>query len=372
MSVDILTGYSYSEDPQTIIREAASGFTEDPGTILYFSPVSVFEKLTQAISLRFPNSRTYGVSTYYSFFEGRNNGSGYGAGTVIIGFGDSFDCSGGVIEDIKMHPVEFAPAIDKELHKVPEENTVCLTFTTAFYGAEELVLDTIASVIGNRDIHVAGSSSGNEKWERTTFVSYNGRVFSSASIFLFVHNRNGRIAVLKQDMFVPMRAEFRATSVDIRKHIIYELDGKPAAAELAKQLHYELYELNEHLHDYGLGRKVGKTLYTTDILKITREKGLEMLAAVYGGMKLCLLERGKYDKCLSNMVAGIRKKIPTPRFMLYVNCISLTTYYQNIGWMDIFTAGLGTLAPAFAGISGYGEQLDRVNINKTLMGIAFE
>ena len=278
--LDIVTGYSYSEDPQTLIGEAVSAFGKDPGTVLFFSPVSVFTELTELLRRRFPDSRVFGASTNYSFFGNRKNSAEYGAGTVVIGFGESFDCSGGVIEEIKMHPIEFAPAVDKALHEIEEENTVCLSFTTAFFGAEELVLDTISSVIGSRNIHIAGSSCGNENWERATFVSYNGRVFSSASIFLFIHNKNGRIFALKQDMFVPRRMEFRATSVDVPRRVILELDGKPAAAELARQLHYELYELSEHLSDYGLGRKVGRTTYTTEINRITREKGLEMLSTV--------------------------------------------------------------------------------------------
>ena len=370
--MSIVTGHSYSEDPKTIIREATSAISGEPGTILFFSPVSVFDKLTRELSLRFPKSHIFGASTRYSFFEGRKCSEEYGPGTVITTFGDSFECSGGVIEDLKMHPIEYAPAVERALREVKEENTVCLEFTTPFFGAEELVLDTLSEVIGDRDIHIVGSSCGNEKLERVSYVSYDGRVYSSAAIFLFVHNKNGRIHVVKQDLFVPMRAEFRATSVDVRKRIIYEFDGKPAASELAKMLHYELYELGDHILDYGIGRKVGDIVYATEVSKITREKGLEMHAAVFGGARLCLLERGKHENCLADMFASVRKVIPHPRFMMYINCMSLTGYYQKIGWTNVFTAGLGTLAPAFTGMSGFGEQLDKVNFNKTLMGIAFE
>ncbi|MBP5331437.1 MAG: hypothetical protein J6Y89_06265 [Lachnospiraceae bacterium] len=370
--MDLVTGHSYSKDPSVIVDEATADFSDNPGTILYFSPSSVFEELTAQLSQKYPNVPSYGATTSYSFFEGRRCTEEYGIGTVIVAFGDSFECSGGVIEEILMHPIEFAPVIERSMNEVEQENTVCLTLTTAFFGAEELVLDTLASVIGDRPIHVAGSSCGNETNDRITYVACNGTVYSSASVFLFIHNKCGRVEVIKQDMFVPMRTEFRATSVDVRKRIIHELDGKPAAVQMAKNLHYELYELNEHLLDYGLGRRVGDVVYTTEIMGITRNKGLEMLAGVYGGTRLCLLERGKHDSCLADMVAAVRQRIPQPRFMLYINCISLTKYYKEINWTSVFCAGLGTLAPQFAGISGYGEQLDRININKTLLGIAFE
>ena len=371
-AMDVVTGHNYSEDPMVIIDEATADFCEDPGTILYFSSASVFNDLTALIRQKYPNTNSFGATTSYSFFEDRKCSEEYGTATVIIGFGDTFDCSGGVIEEINMHPIEFAPAVERCMNEVEEENTVCLTFTTAFFGAEELVLDTLASVIGNKPIHVAGSSCGNEGKDRVTYVAHNGLVYSSASIFIFVHNKCGRVGVIKQDMFKPMRMEFRATSVDVRKRIIYELDGKPAAVQLAKSLHYELYEIGDHLADYGLGRRVGDVTYTTEFAGITRNKGVEMLAAVYGGTRVCLLERGKYDKCLVEMIDAVRKKIAKPRLMIYVNCISLTNFYKEINWMGVFSAGLATLAPKFAGISGYGEQLDRTNINKTIVGIAFE
>ena len=372
LGMDIVTGYSYSEDPKAIVSEATASFGVHPGTILYFSPASVFEGLTRELADKYPHEQLFGATTNYSFFADIKCSEEYGAGTVIVAFGDSFDCSGGVIEEIIMHPIEFAPVVARCMNEVEEENTVCLTFTTAFFGAEELVLDTLASVIGDRKIHVAGSSCANEKYDRVTYVAHNGIIYSSASIFLFVHNRKGRISVVKQDLFVPMRAEFRATSVDVRKRIVYELDGKPAASEMARHLHYELYELDEHLADYGLGRKIGDELYMTELVKITKEKGLEVLASVFGGTRVCIVERGRYERCLTDMIATIRKEIPQPRFMIYVNCISLTKYYRKINWISVFSAGLGTLAPEFAGISGFGEQLDRNNINKTLVGIAFE
>ena len=370
--MDLITGHSYSEDPFTIMNEATSEFMGNPGTILFFSPVSVFPVLNELLCERFPNTRIFGATTMYSFFENRRIAPDVGTGTVIIGFGDSFECRGGVIEQIDIHPIEYAPTVKRSLEQIEEENTICLSFTTAFFGAEELVLDTLASVIGNRKIPVVGSSCGNLGDDRITYVSYNGEVYSSASLYIFIHNRRGKTVVLKQDMFEPKRTAFTATSVDLKKRIIYELDGEPAALQLAKQLHYELYELGDHLDDYALGRMVGEEIYSTDIGKITKEKGLEVMAAVYGGTRLCLMERSRYNACLSDIVASIRRQIPSPRFVLYINCTSLTKFYDKIKWLNVFSVGMGTIGPVFAGFSGYGEQLGRININKTLLAIAFE
>ena len=370
--MSVVTGYSYSENANEIASEIAQKINNRPNTILFFSPVSVFEELTVKMREFFPESDIYGVTTNYSFFENRKCSTEYGPGTIAIAFGDSFKCVGGVIEEIILHPTEFAPAVKRSAELIPEKNTVCLSFTTAFYGSEELILDTLACAIGDKKIPVAGSSCGNEKWDRTTFVSHNGRVFCAASIYLFVHNKKGRITVLKQDMFVPMRTEFRATSVDVRKRMIYELDGKPAAMQLAKVLHYELYEMWDHLGEYGLGRMIGNEIYTTDFAGITKDKALEMFASVYGGSRLCLLERSKHNACLSDIIAAIRLNNPHPRFVLYINCMSLTKFYQEIKWLNVFSVGMGTLSPCYAGMSGYGEQLGRININKTLMAIAFE
>ena len=371
--MDIKTGHSYASEAGLIVDEATAGFCENPGTILYFSPLKCFDALTGELRSRFPGTQIIGASTNYAFCDNRMQQKNPDCGTVIIGFGDSFDCYAGVIEEVCAHPVKYENRIRECLAKLDtDENTVCLEFTTAFYGGEELVLDTFADALRGHDIPVAGSTCGNEDWNSITCVSCNGKVYHDACVFMFVHNKEGRVAILKQELYEPTRKIFTADSVDIKKRIIYELNGKPAAEVLAKELHYELFELPDHFSEYALGRIVGDKTYSTDFVKITREKGLEMFASVFGGTRLCILERGKYNSCLSNLAANIRRSISEPRLVLYVNCMSLTKFYREINWLDIFNMGLGTASEKYAGISGYGEQLGRIHINKTLLAIAFE
>ena len=371
--MDLKTGHSYSDDARLIVEEATADFSCNPGTILFFSPLKCFDELNVVLSEKYPGTQIIGASTNYSFCDNRMQQKDQSCGTVIVDFGDGFDCFGGVIEEVCEHPVEYIFRVRECLNKLDtDENTVCLEFTTAFYGAEELVLDTFASALEGHDIPVAGSSCGNEDWGNITCVSYNGRVYHNACVFLFVHNRQGRIAILKQELYEPTRKYFTADSVDVKKRVVYELNGQPAAEVLAKELHYELFELPDHFAEYALGRAVGEDIYSTDFVKITREKGLEMFASVFGGTRMCILNRGKYNSCLSNVVAQIRKSIPEPRFVLYINCMSLTKFYRQINWLDVFNMGLGSASEVYAGISGYGEQLGRIHVNKTLVAVAFE
>ena len=58
--------------------------------------------------------------------------------------------------------------------------------------------------------------------------------------------------------------------------------------------------------------------------------------------------------------------------MLVVNCASRKNLFEKEGLTGIFMNTLKDMSPAFFGISGFGEQLNNIHLNQTMVLIAFE
>lgn len=368
--MDIKIGYSYLCDAEGAVGEASKEF-DSPETILFFAPTGMFRQVSAELSRKFPGCTVVGASTHVAFFENRRWDTD--EGITVVGMGKTYECAGGVIEDIRICPIRYADQVAASVKSLKNtENTVCLSFTNAFFSAEELVLDTLAQGIGKAPIPVVGSTCGNADDSSDTLLSFNGQVYSEASVYLFIHNRCGAVAIAKENLYVPTRRTFTVTSADVANRIVYELDGVPAAIALARSLKKTEGALSERISDYPLGLIEGNEINIAEMHRINPDHSIGMFTSVFAGTRLCLMEPRKYNSCLSDMLDDIRKHISKPGWILYINCMSLTRLYREEDWLPVFTAGLGNLDSPFAGISGYGEQLGRVNMNKSFLAVAFE
>ena len=87
---------------------------------------------------------------------------------------------------------------------------------------------------------------------------------------------------------------------------------------------------------------------------------------------LLILEVDDIDRVWSETKSVLSSQIPFPSFTLAVNCASRTKYFENINRFDDFVRVLSSNFGSFAGVSGYGEQLDFVHLNQTLILACFE
>lgn len=371
--MEIKTGYSYQTEAKAAIDEATKEFAQ-PHTLLFFSSVAMFAAVTKELVEKYPTVDVYGATTSTAFFENRSwFGDKNTAGLVVISFGDSFQCCGGVIEEISNRPIIYASRVQDSLkHFESTENTICLTFINAFRGAEELVLDTLNLALDGTNIKVAGSTCGNETNSSKTMISHNGRVYTDAAIYLLIRNLNGRVKIFRENIFNKTKKIVTATKVDVDERIVYEFNGIPAAEALAKSLYVKPEELMNIVGEHPLGRLEGDDINVVEIYGVIENNALKLHSSVFGGTKLTILELGDYSKCLLDFVADIRREVRNPQFVLFINCMSLTKLYKDNGWLPVFGTGIAAAGQCFAGISGYGEQKDRLNLNKSMLAVVFE
>lgn len=367
----VSVGVSNSSDTETAIKEAMVE-VKSPSLVLFFAPVSLFKKLSEALHTKFPSTIVIGTTSAYMYSQ---SGLSYNS-VCIVSFADGIKVSGGVIEEIKRYPMKYAPRVKEAQSVVPHENTVCFEFTTAFSNSEELVLATLNSVCTEFSIPVFGGTAGTNSDETNdcteSYISYNGAVHTDASVFFFIHNVKGRIALIKENIYTATSSAFTATSVDVKNRIISELDGQPVSKVFCSMLHCIPSELPGYLSIYPLGRMVGSDLYISDFNKIYDDGSISWHTRIYNGTRVCLVKPDDYAAITKQTFDKIHAEIKTASFTLLIHCIARTLYYKQIEYLDEYARLCGKNLSPLAGFSSTGEQLGNVHLNQTMIAAVFE
>ncbi len=356
----------YSGDTEKILGQ----ITFEPATVLFFSGEKEFSHYTSLLWERFPGAEVFGVTattvfTADSIEDGR---------FVICVFDRDIECYGGVLEEISRYPDKYAKRVRRCVSRLSDvKNTVCMEFTSAFYGCEELVLDTLNKVLKEWDIPVAGGSTGIKGTPGQNQVSYNGTVYGQAAVFLLLHNRNGRIRLYRENIFYPDRTSFYATAVNIRERRVMEFDDRPAADVLMETFDTDMEGLYEKLPLHPLGRESAGSIYLTDGHEILPDKSVTFYASIYGNTRMVLMNPGDYKKIMRESIEKIQKDTKTPRFCMMINCYSRTQLFRKEGFVGEFRdAYRDVFGNKFFCFTGFGEQLYHTHLNQTLVTVVFE
>lgn len=367
----ILTGLSSASNVDVAVSQVIENF-KTPELIIFFAPVSKFKAVAEKFKNLFSDTTVLGTTSHYMF-----SNNGISENTICaISFEEGIQFGSGVIEEIKRYPLKYAPVVKEQLNKVPKENTICMEFTTALSMSEELVLALYDTVCAPDSIPVFGGSSGMSETEfenkEKSFVSYNGKVYDEASIFVFIHNQKGKIEIFKQNIYKKSSDFFRVTDVDIKNRIVKELDGKPAAEVLAAEIPCVKEELPYYLQIYPVGRVMANGFYISDLNKVLPDGSVSWNSRIYNETRICLVEPDDYKKITNDTIKKVHEKIKDPSFVFMINCLALTVYYKKINYLSEFSDLMGKSFKYFAGFSSTGEQLNDMHLNQTMIMAVFE
>lgn len=361
-------GRSTHQDVQQSINEAI-GELKHPKLILFFSSVRNFDAYTIGIKEKFPNCLVIGSTTFASFCkEGISK-----EGILVLGIEEGIECYGDVLEEVDQYPIKYVPRIEACVESIgTSTNTMCLTFTTGLISCEELVLSTLNSVLNPRQIPIFGGTAGDEGKAEKTLVSYNGKVYEKACIFVLLKNLGGKIHFYQENIYKPTAHHFIATKVDVRNRIVYEYDGKSAASQVAQALGTDLQHLPSYLDSYPMGRMIGNDMYITANKEVVEQKGMAYHARVYKNSQMVLLEPDNYKNVIKQTMERIHQDVPKPSFALVVHCLARSLLFESQGYLDQFAREMGQTLGNYVGFAGYGEQLDHQHFNQTMIIAVFE
>ncbi|MBO4809172.1 MAG: FIST C-terminal domain-containing protein [Lachnospiraceae bacterium] len=368
-----ISALSMSSDAKTAVEEVCAKIdaeVELPVAVIFFSEYDIFEDVARLIRDKYPSALSIGSSTYLNIVNDKHSRTGMSAMAIFSGVEVSF----GTLEEINRHPMNYMKRITEAMEKLEStKDTICLEFTPAFLNSEELVLDTFAKALEDKDIPVVGSSSGCEFGENKAAVALNGEVYENRTVFAFIRNLEGSIKVYKENIYKPTDKFLRVTDIDCAEKRIYEFDDKPAFAAMKEILGVEDDRLMpDAIAKRPIGRIEDGEIFITDVNKIHEDGSLTYLTRVYNMTKVAILELDDVKKVWNETAKACKKLIKKPEFTLVVNCGGRCKTFEEMKLIDSFTEILSEKYGTFVTVSGFGEQLNDTHFNQTMLLIMFE
>ena len=350
-----------------------SGNGGQPKLIVFSSDFDNFMLYSGAFREKFPVSQIIGTT---SFFNCSREGHAE-RGLVAMAIYSGIDCAGGVLEECGRCPVRYIGEAETaiSLLGLSDEDAgrmCCFEFTSAYGNCEELAIDTLHRAAGDVEIPLIGSSAGVKKGTSRSFVSLNGRVYTDACVFMYLRNTRGRISLIRGNTYRHTGHFFQATNVDCEKRTVYEFNGRTAGAYLSSLINVEIPVLKRDLTFHPIGRIYDDNIYITDAEKIDEDMSMTFYSHIYNYSRLVLLEPDDANKVMRQFIQRLEAIGYTPSFSIAVNCFFDYGVFDSKGFSDEFVKCIGGKCGDYIGVSGCGEQIDNMHVNKTMLLAAFE
>lgn len=354
---------AYSEiQNQLDVHEAA------PKLIIVFSESEMLWFFAQKLQAKYPDALIIGSSTYVNY-----NSEGYShCGASVMAINSDIEVSGGLLFDIDRHPAMYKAHIKNALEKLSSyENTACLEFMTAFGKGEELVLDTFEEALDGTGIMLAGGSAGCALESKETFVAFGKDIYKNTCAFVFIHNLHGKVCFYRENIFKPTAFRFTATQADCEERTVMEYDGEIAAEILSRTLNVPEEKLKEALQLHPMGRIADGGINITEVDEVFEDGSISYFATIYNHTKMLLLETDDIKRVWNETLHRVKNDIENPSFTISINCLSRSKLFEKENTFGEFVNVLRNYGK-FTGLSGYGEQLNFIHLNQTMVLLVFE
>jgi len=363
-----LTSSSVNEEAYSEIQTQLDVNEASPKLIIVFSETDMLWYFAQKLQSRYPNALVIGASTYVNY-----NSEGYShCGASVMAINSGIEVSGGLLFDADRHPAMYKAHIKNALDKLSSyENTCCLEFMTAFGKGEELVLDTFEEALDGTGIMVAGGSAGCSSERKETLVAFGKDIYKQTCAFVFIHNLEGKIGFYRENIFKPTSYKFTATHADCEDRTVMEYNGEPAAEILSRALNVSVDKLKEALELHPMGRIADGGINITEADEVYPDGSISYYATIYNHTKMLLLETDDIKRVWYETVQRVKNDFEKPSFTISINCLSRSKLFEKQNSFGEFVNILRNYGK-FVGLSGYGEQLNFIHLNQTMILLVFE
>ncbi|MCR5590718.1 MAG: hypothetical protein K6F73_04235 [Lachnospiraceae bacterium] len=356
--------------PQILEQLTENGELIKPVLVLFTSDNANFGWYSRMLSNSFPDASVIGMTSDV-FFSGKGTGR---AGLSVLAVTSGISVSTGVLFEASRYPKHSSDSIIQAFEKIEKENTICLEFNASPGNCEELVMDTFAEIMDGADVPIFGASASTaENPDRPSSVSLNGILYMDACVFAFIHNENGRIGIIKENMFTPTEHFFTATDVDCDARKVYEFDHKSAAGVVASAMQIHEEELRTSSFFHPLGRMADGDMSVIAVRDQFPDGSMSFFSRIYNQTRVTLLKPIEpVEDVWESTASSVHGLIPDLSFAIIVNCVSRTRYFMETGKMRDFNDFLAKEYGDFIGFSGHGEQYDYRHLNQIMLIAAFE
>jgi len=373
--MEVLEGSSLATDADHAVAEAVGAWppASAPDLILVFSsPVRPAATVARALAARFPAAQVVGCTTAGEHLSGAHSNGGL----VVTGIASpKLRWSTALIEDLAtVDEAGVRAVVDGLFARLGVDRAsfdprryFCLFFVDGLSGAEERVTPLVADALDG--ISLIGGSAGDDLAFRHTEVICGDRAVGGAAVLALCETALA-FQIIKHQHFVTTARSLAITKADVAGRRVYEIDGQPAAVAYARALGVPRDQLSDALtFENPLAFQFQHQLYVRSIQKIHDDHSISFYCAIEEGM---VVDIGGHEELVPALAAELSNAAGARPFDLVIgsNCIlrALETDGRKAH------GEVGGLFQKFSkhmiGFDTYGEQLDGLHINQTLVALA--
>ncbi|OWR29808.1 hypothetical protein CDO73_11995 [Saccharibacillus sp. O23] len=374
MHMEIKSFLTTNTDTTQAFQEIRAKLSPQAKAVIFFaSTVYDFQALSTLFRDAFPNAEVLGLTTV-----GELGPNGFSEKSLsAMSFAGALKAKGVLIEDIVKYPMFYRDRLVDASRQVgidggsaaPEREGLGLVFPNGLVGAEEKMLSVVNSVFVREGFPLFGGTAGDDaKFERTQ-VSYQGQVSHTGGLVLFV-KPDTAFHIAKENIFAPTGKTMKITKADPGARIVHEFNGRPAAAEYARLLGASAGELSRYFMTNPLGRVVNEEVYIASPFDVLPDGSVKFYCQLFEGMTVDVLSPKDPVTTIRQTLDTFRGRFARLDGVLAINCILRKFQFHNEKLFPALNGHLEKL-PNLGGFCSYGEQLNRTQLNQTLVLLGF-
>ncbi|MCC6645315.1 MAG: FIST C-terminal domain-containing protein [Polyangiaceae bacterium] len=375
--MQVFQGKSHDADARRAVAEATAGFQlggATPDLVLVFASTAQDpDALATALTERFPGAKVVGCTTAGEILD-----AGHAKGAVVVSaiVSPSVRWAVRAVEDLGALDEARAERVADELFAelgttrdaADPARTFCLTLIDGLSMKEEHVVSTMADALGG--LPLLGGSAGDDLAFRQTRVFVDGQARSGVAVFVLAQSALP-FEIIKHQHYKATDRTVVITKADVANRRVYEMDGYPALEAYARALGLppeavdgDVCFMNPLLFVYG-----GEN-YVRSIQRVEPDGSIVFYCGVEEGMVLSLGGHEEMVGALDRDLAGVSAAAGKADLFIACNCILRALETDKRALFDDLGGVLAKTAHHVIGFDTYGEQLNGLHINQTLVGVA--
>jgi hypothetical protein len=376
--MESLRGRSFASDAREAVVEATASFAgTSPDLLLAFAstrqdPSKVHAELRE----RFPKATIAGCTTTGELMDGEHAN---GSLTVAALFTPNTRWSVQIIsplsafeDGLARSAVEAAAReLEIDVTQVDPRELVGILLSDGLSCKEESVAAAVAEAL--EGVPLVGGSAGDDCAFRCTEVIGPQGSATDAALLVVGHGPAGFYRIVKHQHFTRRAVSMAVTKADPKTRRVYEIDGILAVDAYAKALGLTRENLTQEASFLNpVLVNIQGQLYVRSVQTINDDGSLTFYCAVDEGWLLDIAGHDEMVPALEHDLAALADGKEPPALLLGFNCILRALEAEKRGLHEEVGALVRNFAPASVGFDTYGEVLNGLHINQTLVAIGFD
>lgn len=375
--MEVFQGSSRRTDPGAAVAEALEGWTlgaRKPDLILAFASTRQDpDALSRALRERFPEALIAGCSTAGELIDGAHlNGS------VVVSaiVSPEIRWAAVIAEDLGSFDAarardlsdELLRALDLTRDRLDTRRHFCLTFIDGLSMKEEGVVSLMADAL--EGVPLLGGSAGDDLAFSATAILTGEGAKRGAAIFVLGESETP-FEIIKHQHYRTSPKSLVITRADVAARRVYEMDGYPALDAYARALGLAPADVTGDVTFLNpLTFTCNGEIYVRSIQRVEPDRSIIFYCGIEEGMVLTIGGHEHMESALERDVGALKARTGKADLFIACNCILRALEAEKGGHHEALGKILQSLSRKVIGFDTYGEQLNGLHINQTLVGIA--